>query len=299
MARDSAKARPATLVGTTRLRELLRPYASSGAEWFITAACSLLPASEVPALTVIVWLNGQELARWPLHAMAYGSLVSQLIKQPAGPFAIPHARDFAYDEYAEFEARLTEARRVLADLIPPYNALLYRLSYTTRAAGLSAKQVASWVSQAEQALAATQGVALRQLLRAVGPPRFATHSSQLNALLPSVEQGRRQVIAFLAHVLPPTSPAEPGEPTTPGAEYSQWDWVELQLDKRGVSAELAWEKFRYLPEVEARVAPFGSAAAGAGAPSESVAGPPAAENPVREQLLKIRRQVDTLLAILD
>lgn len=159
----------------------------------MTAGCPVPRGAAVPTLAVVAWQDEHELSRWPLHAMAYGSLVSQLVNEPAGPFAIPHASGFTYDEYAEVGSRLTEARRILLELIPPYNALLHRMSRTERMAGLSANKARNWLTQAEQTLAATKGRELRQLIREVGPPHYATHFSCLPESRPAVQRGTRRL----------------------------------------------------------------------------------------------------------
>jgi len=279
------------------------PLAGSGAEWYMTAECLVPRGAAVPVLGLVAWQAGHELGRWPLHAMAYGSLVSQLVDEPAGPFAIPHASGFTYDEYAEVSNRLTEARRVLAELIPPYNALLHRMSRTERTAGLSANQARNWLTQAEQTLAATKGRELRQLIREVGPPRYATHSGCLPGALPAVQRGTQRLKEFLATSLPPASLAGAGELTTLGTEESKWDWVELTLYGRGTSFEQDRQKYEYLPEIEIIEAPFSFVEA---EPETRQHVPPLptlsqlpAESPVRTQLLEIRQQIDNLLASLD
>lgn len=234
--------------------------------------------------------------------MAYGSLVSGLVHKPEGPFAIPHAKGFYYDDYAEVGSRLAAAEQVLAELIPPYNALLYRMCYTERAAGLSVSQVKNWLKQAEDTLNATKGEALRQLISAVGPPRFATHSSYLLELLPAVQLATQLLKAFLMLSPAPVDSPEGDERATVGAEESRWDWKELSLSRREYSSDLALKKYEYLPEVEIDIpeAPSGFSLGKSEIRLSAAQLPKAIERPsigaVRNQLLQIRQQVDDLLA---
>ena len=299
----SGQFRAYKLLGTKRIAEALLPLAGSGAEWFMTAECLVPRSAAVPVLRLVAWQAEHEIGSWPLHAMAYGSLVSQLVEEPAGPFVIPHARGFTYDEYAEVSIRLTEARRVLAELIPPYNALLHRMSRIERTAGLSANQARDWLTRAEQTLAATKGRELRQLIREVGPPRYATHSGCLPGALPAVQRGTQRLKEFLATSLPPASPAGAGELATPGMEESKWDWVELTLYGRGTSFGQDRQKYEYLPEIEIREDPFSFAEAEPETRQHTAPLPIRnqlpAESPLRTQLLEIRQQLDNLLASLD
>jgi hypothetical protein len=141
MPTSSSESRNYKLLGTKRIAEMLSPYVDSGAEWYMTATQLVSRESTVSALELVAWYAGVELGRWPLHAMTYGSLVSGLVQESEGPFAIPHAKEFVYDEYAEVSSRLAAAWEVLAELIPPYNALLHRMVCTERTAGLSPSQV--------------------------------------------------------------------------------------------------------------------------------------------------------------
>ena len=303
MSGGSGQSRTYKLLGIRRIAEALRPLADSGAEWFMSAECLVPRSAAVPVLRLVAWQAGHKLGSWPIHAMAYGSLVSQLVDEAAGPFVIPHARGFTYDEYAEVSTRLTEAKRVLAELIPPYNALLHRMSRTERTAGLSANQSRDWLTRAEQTLAATRGRELRQLIREVGPPRYAMHSGCLSGALPAVQRSTQRLKEFLATSLPPASPAEAGELATPGAEESKWDWVELALYGRGTSFGQDQQKYAYLPEIEIREAPFSFAEAEAETRLHTAPLPTRnqlpAESLVRTQLLEIRQQIDNLLASLD
>ncbi|GAB3637829.1 hypothetical protein GCM10027422_34190 [Hymenobacter arcticus] len=303
MPTGSSKSRNYKLLGTKRVAEILLPFTGSGAEWYMTATQLLSRESAVPALEIVVWEAGHELGRWPLHAMAYGSLVSGLVQQPEGPFAIPHAKGFVYDEYAQVSSRLATAGQVLAELIPPYNALLYRMARTERTAGLSVSQVRSWLKQAEHTLITTKGQVLQQLMSEVGPPRYASHSSCLPDLLPTVQQGTQLLKEFLTNSLPPTSPPGARERTTVGAEESRWDWAQLSFRRRGMSSELAMKMYEYLPEIEIVYGPYKF-------PDEEPEIEPDAiqplkaieqslESAIRTQLLDIRQRVDNLLAILD
>lgn len=314
MPTGSTKSRHSKLIGTKQAAEVLLLFAAreseshiSGtrAEWYMTATQLLSRQAAVPALELLVWQAGHELGRWPLHAMAYGSLVSGLAQQPEGPFAIPHAKGFFYDDYAEVGSRLAAAEQVLAELIPPYNALLYRMCRTERAAGLSVSKVKSWLKQAEDTLNATKGEVLRQLISAVGPPRFATHSSYLLELLPAVQLGTELLKAFLMLSPAPVGPPEGDERATVGAEESRWDWKELSLSRREYSADLAMKKYEYLPEVEVGIAeaPGDFSAEQPRIRLGEILLPKAVEHPsigaVRNQLLEIRQRVDDLLASMD
>lgn len=297
------KPRNYKLLGTKRVAEILLPFAGSGAEWYMTATQPLRRESVVSALELVAWKAGQELGRWPLHAMAYGSLVSGLVQQPEGPFAIPHAEGFFYDEYAEVNKRLSEARKVLAELIPPYDALVYRMSLTERTAGLSAAQVRTWLRQAEHTLTATKGLVLRQLIDGVGPPRYSTHSSFLPELLPTVLRATQQLKEFLTDSLPPTSPPRSGELATAGAEESKWDWARITWRGGGFFSGLYMEMFAYLPEIKIVEGPFSYPDEELEATQDTIDVPKAidqsSESTVRSQLLEIRQRVDDLLAQLD
>jgi hypothetical protein len=300
MSPDSSKSRNYKLLGTKRVAEVLLPFTGSGAEWYMTATQILSCESAFPALEIVVWEAGHELGRWPLHAMAYGSLVSGLVQQPEGPFAIPHAKDFVYDEYDQVSSRLAAAGQVLAELIPPYNALLHRMARIERTAGLSVSQVRSWLKQAEHTLITTKGKALQQLMREVGPPRYASHSSYLSDLLPAVQQGTQLLKEFLTNSLPPTSPPGARERATVGAEESRWDWAQLTWRGHG---GLTTDMFAYLPEIEVVESPFYYPDEESEATQDATQVPKAieypSENTVRAQLLEIRQRVDNLLAILD
>jgi hypothetical protein len=290
-------------MGTKRVAEVLLPFAGSGAEWYMTATQPVSGESVVSALEVVAWQAGHELGRWPLHAMAYGSLVCGLVQQPEGPFAIPHAKGFVYDDYAEVSSRLAAAWEVLSELIPPYNALLHRMARTERTAGLSISQVSSWLNQAEYTLSATKGQVLRQLMNEVGSPRYATHSSYLPELLPAVQQGNQLLKEFLANSPPPTSPPGPRERATVGAEHSRWDWADLKFGKRGLSADFAMKMYEYLPEVEIRESFYDFSEEepemrlGINQSPEVMEHP--SESAVRTQLLEIRQRIDDLLASLE
>jgi hypothetical protein len=311
MPTGTSTARNYKLLGTKRVAQLLVPFAGNeserhsaggSAEWFVSVSQPLSRAPAIPVLEIVVWQAGHELGRWPLHNMAYGSLVSGLVHNPAGPFAIPHAKGFFYDDYAEVGGRVAAAEELLTELIPPYNALLFRLRHTERAAGLSVGQVTKWLKQAEAILEATKGEALRQLISAAGPPRFATHSSYLAELLPAVRVGTQLLKSFLALSPPPVGPPDGDERATAGANWSRWDWKELRPITHDGFSDLAMKMYEYLPEVEMKIseAPddfFGESSA----PSwEAIPLPKAVERPstgaVRSQLLAIRQQVDDLLA---
>jgi hypothetical protein len=303
MPTDSSKSRNYKLLGTKRVAEILLPFAGSGAEWYMTATQLLSRKSAIPALEIVAWEAGQELGRWPLHAMAYGSLVSGLVQQPEGPFVIPHAKGFFYDEYAEVNKRLAEARQVLAGLIPPYDALVYRMSLTERTAGLPAAQVRNWLRQAERTLTATKGLVLRQLIGEVGPPRYATHSSYLPELLPTVLRATQQLKEFLITYLPPISQPRSGELATVGAEESKWDWAQLTWRGGGFFSGLYMDMFAYLPEIKIVEAPSSYPSEEPEATQYAMQVPKAidqsSESTVRAQLLEIRQRVDSLLASLD
>jgi hypothetical protein len=303
MPTDSSKSRNCKLLGTKGVAELLLPFSSSGAEWYMTATQLSSHESAVPALEIVVWEAGQELGRWPLHAMAYGSLVSGLVQQPEGPFAIPHAKGFVYDEYAEVDSRLAAAGQVLAELIPPYNALLHRMSRTARTAGLSVSQVSNWLKQAEHTLNTTKGQVLCQLMTEVGPPRYATHSSYLPELLPAVQQGTKLLKDFLIDSLPPTTSPGAREQATVGVEESKWDWAELNFRKGGLSADFSRLMYDYLPETKFLEAPFAfpddEPAINPGGTQSPKILERASESAVRTHLLEIRQRVDDLLASLD
>lgn len=299
MPTKSKKTRIYPLLSTKRAADLLLPYANTEAEWYLTVAQLVSRESDVLIVELVVWQMGRELGRWPLHAMAYGSLVSHLAHQPEGPFAIPHAQDYSYDEYVEVGNRVMKAKQALAELAPPYNALLHRLSQTARAAGLPAAQASNWLQQAEQTLYATKGLVLKRLIREVGPPRYATHSSFLPELLTVVLRGTHLLKEFLTHSPPPTSQPGSREPTTVGAETSKWDWAQLPF--------LTTEMYDYLPEVELEVVeyPIRLASSRQKPALTPVATPLLAdleqpsENGVCAQLLEIRQRVDDLLASLD
>ena len=293
------------LLGTKRLTEALKSLAGTHAEWFMTAEYPLPRGSGSPALALVAWQDGHELDPWPLHAMTYGSLVSQLVSKPSGPFAIPHAEGFVYDEYAELDNRLAEARQGLAELIPPFNALQLRMSRTEHTAGLSANQVRDWLSQAEKALAVSKGRELWQLIREVGPPRFAMHSILLSELLPEVQRGTSLLINFLADSLPPSTPAAAGEAATQAVRESKWDWNELKPHRGWSLGDLSWsdlaqKKFDYLPEYEIVESPSGyrveEKVPNPGISSSTTQIPLPPEKSVRSQLLKIRKSIDNLLA---
>jgi len=303
MPTGSSKSRSYKLMGTKRVSEILLPFAGSGAEWYMTATQPVSRESAVSALEIVAWKAGHELGRWPLHAMAYGSLVCSLVQQPQGPFAIPHAKGFCYDEYAEVGSRLEAAWQVLAELIPPYNALLHRMGCTERTAGLSVSQVSKWLKQAEHTLVATNGQLLRQLMNEVGSPRYATHSSYLLDLLPAVQQGTQLLKEFLATSPPPTSPPGARELATVGAEHSRWDWADLKFGNRGLSSDFVRKMYEYLPEVEIVEAPFhfpdeeSEMRLGTSQSPKVIKYP--SESTVRTQLLEIRQRVDDLLASLE
>lgn len=300
MPTGSSKSRIYSLLGTKRVAELLVPFAGSGAEWYMTAVRPLSRESAVPAVELVAWQAGRELGRWPLHAMTYGNLVSSLVQQPEGPFAIPHAEGFFYDEYAEVGSRLAEARQVLAELIPPYDALVYRMSRTERTAGLPAAQVRSWLQQAEHTLTATKGPVLQRLIREVGPRRYATHSSYLPELLPTVRRATQLLKEFLTASLPPTSQPRSGELATVGAEENEWDdWTQLTFRGHKFLEGFTIQMLKYLPEIEVVECPFSCPDEEPEIIQDATQVPKAikqpSENPVRTQLLEIRQRINDLL----
>lgn len=317
MPTGSTKARNSKLIGTKRAAEVLLPFAAreseshlagTRAEWYMTATQPISGKSVVPALELVAWQAGHELGRWPLHAMAYGSLVSGLAQQPEGPFAIPHAKGFCYDEYDQVSSRVAAAEQVFAELVPPYNALLYRMCRTERTAGLSVSEVENWLKQAEHILHVTKGLALRQFLDEVGPPRYATHSSYLSDLLPAVQQGTQLLKEFLTASLPPASPPNGRERATAGKTESRWDWVQLNNRKRWLPyySDFTTKMFEYLPEVE--IGEYGEGLSDfedkepeirLGANQFPAHIQPSSTSAVRSQLLEIRQRVDDLLASLE
>lgn len=240
---------------------------------------------------LVVWLAGQEIGRWRLLPISYGSLVTRHAQAPSGTFAIPHAKDYRYDEYNLLKPLKQQAQLLLDALAPPINALWKQVYALDDTPGVPLSLAEGWWNQAEQVRENTWWSRLRELQRQVGAPDYLQHTSQLAEVLPKAQEGLLHLQKFLAEVPPPTA----GVYTDDSSELTLGDGARYQL-RHSVSSNISSSGMYFTSKFGRRgfgVAPFGD--------EEEVEMdiPASSSNTLREQLLDVRARIDQILSQLE
>lgn len=222
-----------------RAADTVQQFAASGGEWWIAPA-SLVEGKEAyqrPRTTdlVVTGPDGRELGRWPLMPITYGSLVSRHAKNPAGEFALPHARGYRYDDFEQIAELKWRAKDLIEAMASSLNAIKERIYFVDDTAGIDLAAAEVWWSQAEEVIEKSCFSRLRVLFTLVGPPGFWQHSSQLVEVLPQAQEGYRRLRDFLTTMPPPTPDNQSGIKSTPGdgSRYQMRNFASLNAGSGG------------------------------------------------------------------
>jgi len=277
-----------------RAAEAVATFTGSEAQWWMSPAVEIGGQSlhkQPPRAELVLWQRGQELGRWLLHPLTYGSLVSRLEKNPRGDFAIPHAGGYHYDDYGLVRKLKQQGQKLLDALAPEVNALLQRMYELDDTAGVEMRLAEDWWAQAEQAIQTAQFHELRGLQVNVGHPTYLQHSSQLAEALPQAHVGLAQLQNFVANCpSPKVATGELPENGGTAGDGSRYQFRHLMSANVNSSGPFFTSKFGRMDH------------AGEGFGDDDTVenqGASAQQATLWEQLLEIRQRIDEVLSQLD
>jgi len=155
---------------------LLAEYADAGAHWWLQSWIEL--EGRVHGAELIIARPGQELGRWPVHAMSIGRLIRQRVLGTAEALALPHVDDLSYEDEEQLAWLVKMGVRLRSELPGDLNRLVRR-RYLLEDAGPLSAEAEAWCSEARAIEEAVNWDKLCEMLRLVGSMRYKYHSSQL------------------------------------------------------------------------------------------------------------------------